>query len=168
MKETNHLTIKYELNDTILRKTSMYTCVHVYASSAVHSDCDVGLERARIMGLYQKFIQKICQPLSSRGCDAISQIYNYRAKFNTGGTVWTLTQLRMSKSHTFRPRKQNCYQISQTFYILYDAGPCSQNSPRTDIGKKSTSLLVAIASTTSLVNVLPTPDVPINTVGLIA
>jgi len=31
-----------------------------------------------------------------------------------------------------------------------------------------TSLKEAIASTTSFVKVLPTPDVPINTVGLIA
>lgn len=40
--------------------------------------------------------------------------------------------------------------------------------PKNRYREKSTSLLVAIASTTSLVNVLPTPDVPINTVGLIA
>ena len=34
--------------------------------------------------------------------------------------------------------------------------------------RQITSLMEAIASTTSLVNVLPAPEVPINTVGLIA
>lgn len=36
------------------------------------------------------------------------------------------------------------------------------------IVEKSTLLMAAMVSITSFVNVLPTPDVPINTVGLIA
>ena len=90
------------------------TWLQVYASSAVHSDCDVGLERARIIGFYK-----------------------------------TLYKTRVSLS--FISVSVKFPQIQSLWYK-----------------DENTSLLAAIASTTSLVNCLPTPDVPINTVGLIS
>lgn len=87
------------------------TWVHLYASSAVHSECDVGFDNEKMTGL----------------C-----IYNFRSEviqlshWSQKVTTWTTTMFKI--------------QI--------------------------TSLKEAIASITSLVKALPTPDVPISTVGL--
>lgn len=79
----------------------------------MHSDCEVGLERAKM----------------------------------TGFCIHSIIYLYVS-------------------YLLEDAS--LNQFKQAELHVKNTSLNDAIASTTSLVNVLPTPDDPIKTVGLIA
>lgn len=86
-----------------------FTWLHVYASSAVHSDCEVGFERARIIGFCMSFVTTSASEIQ---------------------------QLKVKKMDHNR--------------------------------RKYTSFKDAMASMTSFVKVLPTPDDPINTVGLIA
>ena len=82
------------------------------------------------------------------------------------GTFWLWGWIRQGKDKRFLHSQPYLYisilALKKSYYR--DTNICRKRKHT----KKNTALIAAMASMTSLVNVFPFPEVPINTVGLIA